>query len=78
MGQVELTAQGDYTPILAVMFLDKAISEGWKTADAYSSLAVAYMKLGKKERAREALEKALKINPEYAEANKMMSQYFRK
>jgi tetratricopeptide (TPR) repeat protein len=78
MGQIELSARGDYTPILAMMFLDKAITEGYRTADAYTSLAMAFIKLGKMDRAKEALEKAIKINPEYPEAKTLMAQYFKK
>jgi hypothetical protein len=78
MGQVELTARGDYTALLAIMFLEKAISEGWKTADTYTSLAEAYIKFGKKAQAEEALKKAMKINSEYTQARDMMTRYFKK
>jgi tetratricopeptide (TPR) repeat protein len=74
MGQMELQAQGGYNAILAMMFLDKAISTGWKTTDAYTSLAEAYLKLGKKDKAEEALQKVLKINPDYRDAKEMLKK----
>jgi predicted Zn-dependent protease len=74
MGQMELTATSSYSSVLAMMFLDKAISTGYKSADAYTSLAEAYMKLGKKDKAEEMLQHALKINPGYRDALEMMKQ----
>jgi tetratricopeptide (TPR) repeat protein len=74
MGQMQLQASGNYSPILAMMFLDKAISTGWRTPDTYTSLAEAYLKLGKKDKAEEALHKALKKNPDDRAAQELMKQ----
>lgn len=64
MGELEMNNRNPGSPALALMYLDKAISVGYNTAEAYSWLGKAYLKLGKYDKAREAISKALQINPE--------------
>jgi hypothetical protein len=74
MGQMELEVENGYSAILAMMFLDKAISCGWKTADTYTALSQAYLKLNKRDKAEEAVQMALKLNPDFYEAKEMMKK----
>ncbi len=74
LGEWELNKNDPRSPILAAMFLDKAISMGRDTAEAYSYLGAAYVKLSRPENARAALKKALSINPDREDAKKLLEQ----
>ncbi len=50
---------------LAVSYLEKAISLGQETAEAYYYLSIGYKEMGQLEKAKEAVKHSLKINPEY-------------
>lgn len=59
---------------LAVTYIEKAISSGQKTAEAYYYLAKGYQGLGRITEAKEALNQALKLNPEYQNAQDLSGQ----
>ncbi|MBX4181328.1 hypothetical protein KW807_00490 [Candidatus Parcubacteria bacterium] len=73
LGEWELNKTDPRSPLLAVMFLDKAISLGQRTAEAYSFLGAAYAKLSRPDNARAALLKSLSINPERVDAQKLLN-----
>jgi Tfp pilus assembly protein PilF len=56
-----------------MMFLDKAIATGYKTAEAYSFLGAAYARMNEPEKAKETLVKALKINPDRQDAKELLN-----
>lgn len=62
-GETEVTASDDESRVLATVYLEKAISLGQKNAEAYSFLGMAYIKAGDRDKAKEALRKALKMDP---------------
>lgn len=66
LGSIELTKanQEDSNPSLALVYLKKAIDEGWKTPESYSYLALAYYRIGEIEKAKEAVNKQLRIDPD--------------
>lgn len=66
LGSIELSKsdQSKSNPALALMYLERAIKEGWKTPESYSNLALAYYRLGDIESAKEAVKKELKIDPD--------------
>lgn len=51
-------------PALAAIYLERALKEGWKTWESYSYLALAYYRLGDLDRAEDAVEKELRLDPE--------------
>lgn len=66
LGSMELTKsdQENSNPSLALIYLQRAIETGWKTPEAYSYLALAYYRLGETEKAKDAVKKELKIDPD--------------
>lgn len=68
MGEWELSINEPVYTLLGAMYLDKAIEVGYKTAEAYSFLGVAYYRMGKFAEAKKVLNKALSINPERQDA----------
>ena len=60
------------SPSLAVTYLEKAISVGHKTAEAYYFLGLAYKNMGEYDKATTALTKALKINPDRQDAKELL------
>ncbi len=74
LGEWELSKQDYRSPLLAMMFLDKAITLGQKTAEAYYYLGSAYVKLDRPENAREALGKAIEINPYRQDARDLLTK----
>jgi tetratricopeptide (TPR) repeat protein len=72
MGEWELSVERPQGALVAAMFLEKALASGNKTAETYSFLGAAYYRLGRVEKAKEMLEKALEINPERADAQKLL------
>ncbi|MEQ1500133.1 MAG: tetratricopeptide repeat protein [Parcubacteria group bacterium] len=71
-GQWELGSNDPKSALLSLMYLDKAISVGYKNAETYSFLGAAYARLGRKERAIEYLRKALNINPDLQNAKDLL------
>jgi len=55
-------------PNAAVQYLNKAITVGYSTVETYYYLGAAYTKLGKYNKAKELLQKAVWINPDYKNA----------
>lgn len=72
MGEWELSIERLENSLLGMMYLEKAISLGQKTPEAYSFLGLAYYKLGKFEHAIQVLEKALNINPDREDAKDLL------
>ncbi len=72
MGEWELNRNGPESVPLAMMYLERAVAEGWKTAEANSFLGAAYIKMGQFEKAKETLQIALKINPERQDAKELL------
>ena len=74
MGEIELKTNSPQNTILGMMFLDKALSLGRKTAEVYSFLGLAYLRAEQLEKGEVFLKKALKINPERLDAKDMLRQ----
>lgn len=72
MGEWELSIERLENSLLGMMYLEKAISLGQKTPEAYSFLGLAYYKLGKFNKSIEVLEEALKINPDREDAKDLL------
>lgn len=72
MGEWELSIERLENSLLGMMYLEKAISLGQKTPEAYSFLGLAYFKLGRFDEAIEATKKALKINPDREDAKDLL------
>src|SRR3989344_189405 len=72
LGQMALGYNDETSVVLARMFLERAIAEGYKTAEAYSFLGAAYQKMNQTEKAEETLRKSLKINPERQDAKELL------
>lgn len=77
LGTIELTRsdQENSDPALALVFLQRAIKEGWKTAEAYSYLALSYYRLGQIDKAKEAVKEELKIDKNSTDAQKWMENF---
>jgi len=73
MGEWELTRNDHESDMLAMMYLDKALSLGNISAETYSFLGVAYVRLGYYDKARDVLRKALDINPERQDAKDLLA-----
>src|SRR5207237_10355036 len=58
MGQTELSKTESANPALALTYLKKGIDSGYKTAQAYALLGMAYSQVGEKEKARTSLGQA--------------------
>lgn len=65
LGKTELTKadQENSNPYLAAIYLERAIAEGWKTWESYSFLTLSYYRTGQIDRAREAVNEELRIDP---------------
>ena len=65
LGRTELTRadQQNSNPTLALLFMQQAINHGWKTWESYSYLALAYFRTGQLDKAREAVNEELKLDP---------------
>jgi len=72
LGQMALGYDDETSIVLGRMFLERAIAEGYKTAEAYSFLGATYVKMNQTDKAREALQKSLKINPERHDARELL------
>ena len=64
--------ESEKNPHLAITYLEKAISVGHRTAEAYSYLGLAYKNIGEIEKAEQAFTKALRINPDRQEAREFL------
>lgn len=74
MGQMALDNELFGGPAAAVKFLEKAIAESQKTAEAYSFLGKAYARTNQPEKAKEALRQSLKINPDRQDARELLEK----
>ncbi len=74
MGEWELSKDQYRSHLLALMYIEKAISLGHKTSEAYTYLGIAYNKLGQKDKAVQALEEAIKKDPERRDAKDLLYQ----
>lgn len=74
MAQIELRKNGPQSSALAVMYLEKSLALGRKTAEVYSFLGLAYLRLEQLEKGKEMLKQALKINPERGDAKDFLRQ----
>lgn len=74
IGEWELGKNDPRSPLLAMMFLDKAISLGYKTSEAYSYLGAAYFKLNRPENARAALKRSLFLDPTRRDARELVEK----
>ena len=59
-------------PRLAITYLEKALALGRKTAETYSVLGAAYYNAGEYKKAKEAFQRALKINPDRRDAKELL------
>ncbi|MBP9714925.1 MAG: hypothetical protein KBD52_00315 [Candidatus Pacebacteria bacterium] len=77
LGTIELTKidQENSNPSLALVYIQRAIKEGWKTAEAYSYLALAYYRLENIEKAKEAVAKELKIDKDSEDAKEWIRTF---
>lgn len=74
MGEVELQ-QNDIThSALGQMYVQKAIDEGDGSAEAYSFLGLAYLRLGQYDAGRAALKRSLSIDPDRQDAKSFLQQ----
>lgn len=73
MGEWELgNKENGKSPLLAIQYFNNAINVGWNTAEVYSHLGEAYARIEEYGPAKEALKKALKINPERDDAQSLL------
>lgn len=72
LGKTELMKanQESSNPNLAVLYLERAIQEGWKTWESYSFLALGYLRTGQLSKAREAAYNELRIDPKNEDGKK--------
>lgn len=74
LGEWEYEQDNPESTLLAVMYLEKAISLGQRTAEAYAYLGAAYAKAQRLEKAKEALQMALAINPDREDARELLKK----
>lgn len=74
LGQMALSYETEKSRQFAVQFLEQAIAEGHKTAEAYSLLGEAYSRTNQLDKAGEALRKSLKINPDRQDAQNLLQR----
>jgi tetratricopeptide (TPR) repeat protein len=74
MGQMSMDVGDEANTVLAMMFIQKAIDEGRKTAEMYTLLGAIYMRMQQTDNARAVLLKALKINPFREDAATLLRQ----
>ncbi len=72
MGEFELNKNDMGSAPLSVTYLERAIAEGQKTAEAYTFLGLAYARTGELLKAEEVLKRALKINPRRADTKMLL------
>ena len=74
MAEIKLQQNDPQNSALAALYLEKSLALGRKTAEVYSFLGLAYLRLEQLEKGKEMLEKALKINPERGDAKDFLRQ----
>ena len=74
MGQTELSKPQSSNPAQALAYLEKAIDSGYKTAQAYALLGLAYSQMGEKENALKNLEQALRLDPSRNDARELLDR----
>lgn len=74
MGDWELTIGDRKSRILTMMYLERAILVGYKTAETYNLLGKVYERLGYYEKAKEALKKSLELDPHKEDARQLYHQ----
>ncbi len=74
MAQIEARNNTPASSALSMMYLEKSLAEGRKTAEVYSFLGLAYLRLEQLEKGRAMLEKALEINPDRVDARSFLDQ----
>ena len=77
LGSIELTKanQEDSNPNLALVYMQRAIDEGWTTPEAYSYLALAYYRTGDVDKAKEMVNKQLKIDPDNQDGKNWLDRF---
>jgi len=68
MADWQLSDNSLESTLLSIMYLERAIDVGYSTPETYTLLAAAYTRAGYLKQAREAVSKALRIDPEYQDA----------
>ncbi len=62
-------------PSRAIIYLNEALTNGWKAPETYSYLALAYFRLGEYDKAREAVNEEIKINPDSEDVQKWLDTF---
>ena len=74
MGQTELSKAQSANPAQALVYLTKAVNSGYKTAQTYALLGLAYSQMGEKENAVKNLEQALRLDPSRNDARELLDR----
>ena len=74
MGQTELSKAQSANPAQALAYLNKAVDAGYKTAQAYALLGLAYSQIGEKENAVKSLAEALRLDPSRNDAKALLDR----
>ncbi len=74
LGETESALNGAPTDLLAVADLERAISLGQKDAETYTFLGLVYFRLSRFQEANNALQKALKLDPNRQDAKNYLTQ----
>jgi len=74
MGQTELSKTENSNPALALMYLKRAIDSGYKTAQVFALLGLAYSQIGERVNALNSLEQALALDPARNDARKLLDR----
>lgn len=72
LGQWELSFDDPRSPILAMMYLERAISLGQRNAEAYAFLGSAYIRMGLYDQAEAILRKAQRLNKDRTDVPEML------
>jgi hypothetical protein len=74
MGQTELSKTENANPALALTYLKKGIDSGYRTAQAYALLGLAYSKVGEREKAVKSLDQTLELDPQRNDARELLDR----
>jgi tetratricopeptide (TPR) repeat protein len=74
MGQTELSKTKSPNPAVALTYLKKAIDSGYKTAQVYALLGLAYSQVGERTNALKSLEQALELDPQRTDARELLDR----
>jgi tetratricopeptide (TPR) repeat protein len=74
IGEILLTSTNEniQNPYLAMLALERALANGWKSTEAYSYLALAYYRTSQIDRARAAVDEELQIDPDSADGQRWL------